>query len=461
MKLLIYIFCLIVFVQNLFGQEILLIRTDVDSNRRNFVTATYNFSLKVVVKNVKRCTGVSFVLRHNQNEYVRFSNYRALPFSKNGSVFVYPLYNSVDGFARVYAGILNGDTIGGLGVDNPEVIEFEFSVFPDAPSNDILEFVVEDAEAVFTDDSIGALKKLRSVVYRYRIHGFVNVWPGDTDNDGIVGVKDVSKIGLFLGYGSRKGNFRAFRRENASTFWMPQICLGWDSLEVTYADCDGDGEVTLNDMLVIPLNFGKTQSGLLLFNFDNKVEDKITIAELADNNIPLKLLANEEVVGFVCDLPCSSMMPGAKFTQNNFFSDKVFFYNNKTDSSLQLFVGSFSNNNSLNNTILYYSNREIVIWGKAITSYGKIVDACLAPVKSFSYLTESSIDSFDEAFNKIEFPNIFVFYNYLGKEIERLMVSNVTEIIGFYEKLPSGVYFIIILDQDKKGIINKPIKIIK
>ncbi|MFN3782029.1 MAG: hypothetical protein ACK4SO_07625, partial [Candidatus Kapaibacteriota bacterium] len=307
MKKIFYILLAYFLFQTSHAQEIVIERTDVDSSRSGFVTATYNFSFKVKLKNVRNCTGVSFILRYNQTEYVKFSNYRTLPFSRYGSVFVYPYYNPIDGYERIFTGILNGDTIGGVGENNPEAIEFEFSVGANAPENIFVEFLFEDAEAVVSDSSSGKIIKLKSNIVLYNIHGFVNVWPGDANNDGIVNINDVSVVALYLGFGANKTNFRSFQRKNASTNWFAQSCLGWDSLATTYADCDGDGEVTINDMLIIPLNFGKTHIIQTYHSPANSLTKTNEIYLKEDLQIPYRIECEEPIVGFITEIPSDQL----------------------------------------------------------------------------------------------------------------------------------------------------------
>lgn len=424
------------------GQEISILRTDVDSSRSSFVTATYNFSFKVYVKDVKNCTAVSFVLRHNQTEYIKFSNYRTLLFSKDGSAFVYPWYNPMDGYERIYTGILNGDTIGGKGGNNPEVIEFEFSVAADAPYNSILELYFEDAEAVVSDSGVGKIVKLKSTPILLNIHSFVQVWPGDANNDGVVNINDVSSVALYLGYGSQKPNFRAFQRLNASTNWFGQTCLAWDSLAVTFADCDGDGEVTINDMLVIPLNFGKThQVKNIIPNSKEQNESEISLIS-HPHNIPLAIVANEPVVGFVGEIePTESF----ELYNLNASSQSTFYTRYKTSNGQILLCGS-TIGLPINNQIICTSNRKVSIYGKGITNEGKIIDAELVPISTLSYSSSNENELFDE---DIQYPAQVSIFNLIGEKLSTKDISSPQDILFEIEKLNNGLYLIQILSGQK------------
>lgn len=79
----------------------------------------------------------------------------------------------------------------------------------------------------------------------------VIVWPGDTNNDGVVNEADVLPLGIYW-------NVAGPARENASTEWTGQPALVWVPEEATFADTDGSGTVNQTDLLAIGLNFGNT-----------------------------------------------------------------------------------------------------------------------------------------------------------------------------------------------------------
>ncbi len=82
----------------------------------------------------------------------------------------------------------------------------------------------------------------------------VDVWPGDTNNDGTVTVADVLPVGLY---------FQATgpAREQASMEWRAQPVYAWEPVAATYADATGSGEVNVSDILPIALNYGKQVNG--------------------------------------------------------------------------------------------------------------------------------------------------------------------------------------------------------
>ncbi len=81
---------------------------------------------------------------------------------------------------------------------------------------------------------------------------FYDVWPGDTDNNGVVDEVDILPIGYYF-------NQSGEAREMASTGWYAQRCIAWDERAATFSDATGNGQVGSEDFSVIEQNFGKKQ----------------------------------------------------------------------------------------------------------------------------------------------------------------------------------------------------------
>ncbi|MFW6347623.1 MAG: T9SS type A sorting domain-containing protein [Cyclonatronaceae bacterium] len=79
----------------------------------------------------------------------------------------------------------------------------------------------------------------------------VLVWPGDTNNNGVVNEEDVAPLGIYW-------NANGPAREDASTEWQGQEAAVWEPIPATYADTDGSGTVNQTDLLAVGLNFGET-----------------------------------------------------------------------------------------------------------------------------------------------------------------------------------------------------------
>ncbi len=98
----------------------------------------------------------------------------------------------------------------------------------------------------------------------------VCVWPGDTNNDGLVNERDVFPVATYWG---ETGTAR-----NGSIMWRPQVSTVWDLPEATYADANGDGRVNVNDVLPIGMNWSKSHpvlSGMRAPALDTKDIDHV------------------------------------------------------------------------------------------------------------------------------------------------------------------------------------------
>lgn len=280
-KLVVIVLIFMFQLNSLLAQTIELVRTDVDSDRENFVTATYMFGFDVVVKGVEKCNGVEFELAFNNTDYVYYSDWGIGGFGEKATTVVIPIIDTLANSGKVYVMVISGDPIHEAKLSDTTVIHLEFVVSQKAPHGRQVTFTFNNAHATVYRDSIGVVYDLDSEPFVYDIHGFVDVWPGDTDNNGVVDEVDMDMIALHLFHGASTKKMRSFKRENASTLWHAQRVLAWDSAEVTFADCDGDANITAYDMLVIPLNFGeqhsikKAKNDKLQSDFVNYKYDKI------------------------------------------------------------------------------------------------------------------------------------------------------------------------------------------
>lgn len=261
-RYIIFAFIFLMAAGELHSQNIRLVRTDVDTTRSSFVTATYLFGVDIVVDSVQRTNGVTFELAYNMADKIKYSEHQAKGFGENSTTVVIPDINEATGEGRIYVGVSSGLPIDSAQLEEPTVVHLDFAVSQTALNNEQVTFTFRSAYAVVYDDTLksGVVLNLESEPTIYAIHGYVNVWPGDADNNGAVDNRDLNQIILYLGSGSQSKNMRTFKRENASTYWTAQRVLAWDSSVVSYADCDGNSEVTVTDMLVVPLNFKKTHS---------------------------------------------------------------------------------------------------------------------------------------------------------------------------------------------------------
>ncbi|MBD3340095.1 MAG: VWA domain-containing protein [Candidatus Lokiarchaeota archaeon] len=203
-------------------------------------------------KPVTNLYGISFVLNYT-TAYLdvmtpHSSNVIAGSFLGSDLVF----YNDVnEGSGKVSIGISRKSGAGGVnGIGT--VLQLHFLVSNSAPDGTIINFSFTEVTA---NDQNGAMIQLDPQVSSISIVSGAKVWPGDTNNDGIVNQADVLPIGLYW-------NFTGSKRPNASISWVSQQCPFWSPSQATYADANGDGIINQADVLPIGLNWSKTHSQL-------------------------------------------------------------------------------------------------------------------------------------------------------------------------------------------------------
>lgn len=253
------IFLLLFGVAESRAQEIVLERFDALPGKSHFITATQPFSMLISLDNVSSCTGVSFELRFNNAGSIYFDGWTAVgAFPSNGIVII-DESNRVSGQGKITVGALSLQGTSGITFDDPVIVQLNFVVNTTAQHNTNTVFSFVNAEAVVAQPE-GTIVNLFGQPQLFNVHGYVDVWPGDANNDGIVNNKDISQIGLFFDDGDPNGRIRGFKRTPQSTNWAPQSALAWDSVRVTYTDCDGSGRVDINDLLVVWANMSKTHT---------------------------------------------------------------------------------------------------------------------------------------------------------------------------------------------------------
>jgi len=252
-KYIILIILALSFVE-LTAQSLKIVRTDVDTTRSNFVTATFLFGFDIYLEDVENCRGISFRMDYDQIDFVHFSEYAMDDFGEKPLAVV---HNKLDNLAKkgsLYVGIGTNDSINAKGIDNPKVIHLEFGVSQSVAHDEELTIDFENIYAVVTSDTGRSIINIQKEPIIYNIHSFVDVWPGDSDDNGEVDENDFIAINYYMGYGSATKNMRSFKRRSASTIWAPHKVLAWDAIDATFADCDGNGDVTTTDLLVVNMH---------------------------------------------------------------------------------------------------------------------------------------------------------------------------------------------------------------
>lgn len=243
-----------------YAANLKVVRTDVDSTRDSIITATYNFSVDLYIEDLENCNSAAFQIRYNNAEYIKLSSYKIGDFGETGKVLFVPPSNTGSSEAILRLGVTSGVPIGENDFDNPKVLSLEFTVLQSARHKEKMKIEFLDATATAFIDSVAKEVNLKADSVVYTIHGFIDLYPGDADNNGIVDIKDWTKIDLFTSIDPVSDKSRRFKRRNASTMWSPQLVLAWDNELATYADCDGDGAITISDAIVVVQNDSKTRS---------------------------------------------------------------------------------------------------------------------------------------------------------------------------------------------------------
>ncbi len=82
----------------------------------------------------------------------------------------------------------------------------------------------------------------------------MGIWPGDTNNNGVVDTDDIFPIAMYF-------DLESSMRPGASLVWIGQpMPYPWIPVEATYADTNGDGRITAADVLAVGVNFGATHT---------------------------------------------------------------------------------------------------------------------------------------------------------------------------------------------------------
>lgn len=222
-------------------------------------TAGAEFWVDIVVGSntdpVTNLFGISFDVNVTNTTYIDVvtphgSNVIAGDFLGSDLVF----FSSVDETAgKVSAGISRKSGAGGVNGFG-SALKIKFKSDASTPNNTSVQFSISNVSA---NDPVGTPIILvpGSVTVNIIKDGII-VWPGDTNNDGIVNQADVLPLGLHWG---RTGPPRTCHANEVQ--WIAHTARPWTPLNATYADANGDGTVNQTDVLPIGLNWGKTHTG--------------------------------------------------------------------------------------------------------------------------------------------------------------------------------------------------------
>lgn len=107
------------------------------------------------------------------------------------------------------------------------------------------------------------------------------VWPGDTDNNGIVNNLDLLNIGPYL---DTEGSKRALLIDYWDGFSSPSwLTTTPQSLNIKYMDCNGSGKIKPDDFNAVKNNFFSTNSKYSTWGGFNVKGDLLTFGPLSDS----------------------------------------------------------------------------------------------------------------------------------------------------------------------------------
>ncbi len=243
-------------------------------------------------KPVTNLFGLSFNLNFTKTDFLDVltpHSVNVLPGSFIGSDIVF--FQSVDeSMGKI--GIGESRKMGQGGVSGYGIVaQLKFFINSSTPNGTSIQFSLSDVNAT---DPTGAAISLNTSMLTIQVISGLIVWPGDTDNNGIVNQADILPIGL---YWNLKGPARTCHSNESQ--WLPHTAKPWNPLKATYADANGNGTVDQGDILPIGLNWNRTHSNLVLAKLNpNRNEVSTSSAKLLIE-ISGELLPDKDITIFI------------------------------------------------------------------------------------------------------------------------------------------------------------------
>ncbi|MBN1561762.1 DUF1080 domain-containing protein, partial [candidate division KSB1 bacterium] len=165
---------------------------------------------------------------------------------------------------------------------NGVILRLTFKSLTQTPEGTAFTFTFKEVQAQNANNEIIPLSPLPKTV---TIESGVLVWPGDADNSGRVNIFDINPI--VANYWGKTGP----ARPNASYNWAAQSCPPWNPVAATFADCSGEGVISIFDINPVIINFNKTHA----LNKTAGVEQIAAKSQVLDGP-PLTLTPDKTVV---------------------------------------------------------------------------------------------------------------------------------------------------------------------
>ncbi len=470
-NIILYIIALAFITSSATSQTLRIERTDVDTARYGHVTANFKFGIDVYIDEIDNVNSASFQLQWNFGDYVHFSGYKIGDFGDNGTVYITKpklIPGTGDKFMNV--GIFSGTTVGENDFDSPKILHLEFAVSNDIPNRESLIFTFVNFYATAFIDSSQTNVEVSSEQLELNIHSFINVWPGDSNNDGLVDTRDYNQIGLYFEGNSIQNDGRTFKRKNSTIMWTGQKVLVWDNADATFADCDGDGVITVADGMVVFHNDSKTHNEGTGLSGENTTTGLVEyIDESKYKKIPIfsSVTSEYRAITAKAEIP-KELKIKAIIAGDLFEGTDAHIIKNINNNNLEFTIGSFDRNFEINKSgiIAYLLVEDEVELTKPILIEEATIlnnENRLMPVGITTGVDDADIDNIGVSISNSEIQitlpqlaNEVKLYNINGRLVKQSnMKSN---LYTFQNDLESGTYLLLI-ENDKVSI--KTIQILK
>ncbi len=411
------------------SQSIKIVRSDVESARSDFITAGYVFGFDIYLDSVSRSNGVSFELQWDTPQYIKFSQWKIGDIGDRAQAFV---MDKIDQFAgHIYAVIGTGVQLDSSIITNPRVLRLEFVLLQTAPDANKVTFKFVKPTATAIIDSLPQVVTLKSDDAVFKFHGMVDVYPGDADNNGTVDQSDFTQTLFYLGMGPLTKKVRTFKRQYASAYWTAQKCLRWDVAPATYADCDGNGEINMDDLLIITYNLNKNKKNIIL---ENESDKEVPLAKINQsiNSFPVSLQPHRDITSVAVNLNINKddINKIRNIIPSNDFGDKAYLHYKVWGDQINLVVGSKNNKiiHPIENKLIDLFDFELaegisyiryeIKSVRAIDQFGDIFDIICPTSVNF----ENTENKKSEKIVNISYHNHQLFVNLLGEYIHSLSI---------------------------------------
>ncbi len=212
---------------------------------RENVYVNQEYWVDIVVDSLENLNETTFSLTYTAGEYV------TVPEPLRANVVLGPLLdgkarysvNRGDSPGKLHLTIALEDTTAGL-VGEGVLARVRFTSATTTPFNTEIRYSFTD---IYARDPHGNAIFLKRNERSMNLNG-LEIWPGDTNLDGVVDQADVLPLGQFW-------NHTGPPRPQATLTWQKQLAVPWQNIELTYADADGDGVISVRDVFPVALNW--------------------------------------------------------------------------------------------------------------------------------------------------------------------------------------------------------------